>query len=117
MALAPRQRAPEAILGRAWCARKARQMGIKRITPMVDRAARPAYTALGLRAPPRKAAEACHKLLRKSYDPAPRGLKNVSTRATPRSWEVTAILADQQSQFQHIRIFDTVANGRGDDPG
>src|ERR1700679_3155332 len=26
--------------------------------------------------------------------------------------EVTAILADQQSQFQHIRIFDTVANGR-----
>src|SRR5471032_1018223 len=26
--------------------------------------------------------------------------------------EVTAILADQQSKFQHIRIFDTVANGR-----
>src|SRR5580692_816798 len=26
--------------------------------------------------------------------------------------EVTQVLADQQSKFQHIRIFDTVANGR-----
>jgi len=28
------------------------------------------------------------------------------------SMEITKVLADQQSQFQHIRIFDTVANGR-----
>jgi spermidine synthase len=28
------------------------------------------------------------------------------------SMEVTQILADERSQFQHIRIFDTVANGR-----
>jgi len=26
--------------------------------------------------------------------------------------EITKVLADEQSQFQHIRIFDTVANGR-----
>src|SRR5437868_12979240 len=28
------------------------------------------------------------------------------------SMEVTKVLADEKSQFQHIRIFDTVANGR-----
>ncbi len=28
------------------------------------------------------------------------------------SMEITKVLADEQSQFQHIRIFDTVANGR-----
>jgi len=28
------------------------------------------------------------------------------------SMEVTKVLADEQSRFQHIRIFDTVANGR-----
>src|SRR5712671_4639584 len=28
------------------------------------------------------------------------------------SMEVTKLLADEKSQFQHIRIFDTVANGR-----
>src|ERR1700742_4711249 len=28
------------------------------------------------------------------------------------SMEITQVLADEQSQFQHIRIFDTVANGR-----
>jgi spermidine synthase len=28
------------------------------------------------------------------------------------SMEITKVLADQQSRFQHIRIFDTVANGR-----
>jgi spermidine synthase len=28
------------------------------------------------------------------------------------SMEITATLADERSQFQHIRIFDTVANGR-----
>ncbi len=28
------------------------------------------------------------------------------------SMEVTRVLADEQSRFQHIRIFDTVANGR-----
>src|SRR5580692_4749494 len=28
------------------------------------------------------------------------------------SMEITNVLADEQSQFQHIRIFDTVANGR-----
>ena len=28
------------------------------------------------------------------------------------SMEVTKVLADEQSKFQHIRIFDTVANGR-----
>ena len=28
------------------------------------------------------------------------------------SMEVTKVLVDEQSQFQHIRIFDTVANGR-----
>ena len=28
------------------------------------------------------------------------------------SMEITKVLADEQSRFQHIRIFDTVANGR-----
>src|SRR6201994_4009654 len=28
------------------------------------------------------------------------------------SMEVTKVLADERSQYQHIRIFDTVANGR-----
>ncbi len=28
------------------------------------------------------------------------------------SMEITAVLADEKSKFQHIRIFDTVANGR-----
>src|SRR5580765_7032719 len=28
------------------------------------------------------------------------------------SMEITKVLADEKSQFQHIRIFDTVANGR-----
>src|SRR5476651_229322 len=28
------------------------------------------------------------------------------------SMEITKVLADERSQFQHIRIFDTVANGR-----
>src|SRR6266566_2262743 len=28
------------------------------------------------------------------------------------SMEVTKVLADEKSKFQHIRIFDTVANGR-----
>ncbi len=28
------------------------------------------------------------------------------------SMEITAVVADEQSRFQHIRIFDTVANGR-----
>jgi spermidine synthase len=28
------------------------------------------------------------------------------------SMEITTVLADEQSRFQHIRIFDTVANGR-----
>src|ERR1700742_1753423 len=28
------------------------------------------------------------------------------------SMEITSVLADEQSQFQHIRIFDTLANGR-----
>ena len=28
------------------------------------------------------------------------------------SMEITKVLADEQSQFQHIKIFDTVANGR-----
>ena len=28
------------------------------------------------------------------------------------SMEITKVLADEQSQFQHIRIFDTLANGR-----
>src|SRR3984885_6963241 len=28
------------------------------------------------------------------------------------SMEVTAVLADENSRYQHIRIFDTVANGR-----
>src|SRR6201995_3690378 len=29
------------------------------------------------------------------------------------SMEITKVVADEQSRFQHIRIFDTVANGRG----
>src|SRR6201994_3250902 len=29
------------------------------------------------------------------------------------SMEITEVLADERSKFQHIRIFDTVANGRG----
>ena len=28
------------------------------------------------------------------------------------SMEITKVVADEQSRFQHIRIFDTVANGR-----
>jgi len=28
------------------------------------------------------------------------------------SMEITKLLADEKSKFQHIRIFDTVANGR-----
>ena len=28
------------------------------------------------------------------------------------SMEITRVLVDEQSKFQHIRIFDTVANGR-----
>src|SRR3954463_13880358 len=33
-------------------------------------------------------------------------------RGYSQSMEITKVLADEQSQFQHIRIFDTVANGR-----
>jgi spermidine synthase len=33
-------------------------------------------------------------------------------RGYAQSMEVTKVLADENSQFQHIRIFDTVANGR-----
>jgi spermidine synthase len=33
-------------------------------------------------------------------------------RGYAQSMEITKVLADEQSQFQHIRIFDTVANGR-----
>jgi spermidine synthase len=33
-------------------------------------------------------------------------------RGYAQSMEITKILADEQSRFQHIRIFDTVANGR-----
>ena len=28
------------------------------------------------------------------------------------SMEITKVVADEKSRFQHIRIFDTVANGR-----
>jgi len=33
-------------------------------------------------------------------------------RGYSQSMEITRVLADEQSRFQHIRIFDTVANGR-----
>ena len=33
-------------------------------------------------------------------------------RGYAQSMEITKVLADEQSKFQHIRIFDTVANGR-----
>src|SRR6201995_2771727 len=33
------------------------------------------------------------------------------------SMEITKVLVDEQSQFQHIKIFDTVANGRVMTPG
>jgi spermidine synthase len=33
-------------------------------------------------------------------------------RGYSQSMEITKVLADEQSRFQHIRIFDTVANGR-----
>jgi spermidine synthase len=33
-------------------------------------------------------------------------------RGYAQSMEITKVLADEQSRFQHIRIFDTVANGR-----
>jgi spermidine synthase len=33
-------------------------------------------------------------------------------RGYAQSMEITKVLADERSQFQHIRIFDTVANGR-----
>ena len=39
-------------------------------------------------------------------------LKNGFYKGYAQSMDVTKVLADERSQFQHIRIFDTVANGR-----
>jgi spermidine synthase len=47
--------------------------------------------------------------------PEVKALKSVVERlhkGYAQSMEVTKLLADEKSQFQHIRIFDTVANGR-----
>jgi spermidine synthase len=42
----------------------------------------------------------------------PSSVKERLHKGYAQTMEVTKVLADEQSQFQHIRIFDTVANGR-----
>src|ERR1700749_2920272 len=58
-------------------------------------------------------------MARPQLQPPARGAANSAKLATERlhkgyaqQMEVTKVLADEQSRFQHIRIFDTVANGR-----
>jgi spermidine synthase len=58
-------------------------------------------------------------MARPQLQPPVRGAANSAKLATERlhkgyaqQMEITKVLADEQSRFQHIRIFDTVANGR-----
>src|ERR1043165_2296654 len=58
-------------------------------------------------------------MARSPPQPPRKGASNTARVATERlhkgyaqQMEVTKVLADEQSRFQHIRIFDTVANGR-----
>src|ERR1700749_4786243 len=39
-------------------------------------------------------------------------VKEVLHKGYAQSMEITEVLADEKSQYQHIKIFDTVSNGR-----